>query len=258
VGDTANMTNGTGDLAIQNHLQSKGYIVQAMNDETATAGSATGKALVLTSSTVGSGTLGAKFRDVAVPVINWEHLVQDDFSFTRTNTTDFGTLGGQTTLNIADASHPLAAGLPAGPRTVAATANFTWGEPGGSPAIIARLSDGSHPCLYAYETGAAMNVGTARARRVNLFLQNDTFVALNTDGLKLFDAAVSWAIGQPAVPPSWVQPPVLQGGQLRLEWVGGILQTTTNVAGPWSDIPGAVSPYLQPTTNPAQFFRVKQ
>jgi uncharacterized repeat protein (TIGR02543 family) len=53
-------------------------------------------------------------------------------------------------------------------------------------------------------------------------------------------------------------PPVLQGGQLRLEWVGGTLQTTTNVAGPWSDMPGAVSPYLNPTTNPAQFFRVKQ
>ena len=54
----------------------------------------------------------------------------------------------------------------------------------------------------------------------------------------------------PAIPPSWAQPPVLQGGQLRLEWTGGTLQTTTNVAGPWNDVPGAVSPHLQPTTNP--------
>ena len=61
-----------------------------------------------------------------------------------------------------------------------------------------------------------------------------------------------------AAAPSWVQPPVLQGGQLRLEWVGGTLQTATNVPGTWSDMPGAVSPYLQPATNPAQFFRVKQ
>jgi hypothetical protein len=30
------------------------------------------------------------------------------------------------------------------------------------------------------------------------------------------------------------------------------------LTGPWSDMPGAGSPHLQPTTNPAQFFRVKQ
>ena len=58
---------------------------------------------------------------------------------------------------------------------------------------------------------------------------------------------------------SHFQPPVLQGGQLRLEWVGGgTLQTATNVLGTWSDVSGAVSPYLTPTTNSAQFFRVKQ
>jgi hypothetical protein len=256
VGDAASM--GASDTAIRNRLQSNGYTVQAINDETATAGSATGKALVVTSSTVGSSTLGAKFRDVTVPVINWEHAVQDDYLFTTTN--GLGTAASQTNLNITNPGHPLAAGLSAGVRTVATAAGgFTWGEPGGSPIIIARLNDGSsHPCLYAYDTGAAMTVGTAPARRVNLFLQNETFVSLNADGLSLFDAAVSWAIGQAAVPPSWVQPPVLQEGQLRLEWVGGTLQTTTNVAGTWNDIPGAVSPYLQPNTNPAQFFRVRQ
>jgi hypothetical protein len=39
---------------------------------------------------------------------------------------------------------------------------------------------------------------------------------------------------------------------------GGTLQSAANVLGPWSDVPGAVSPYLNPTTNSAQFFRVKQ
>jgi hypothetical protein len=195
---------------------------------------------------------------VAVPVINWEYLLEDDFGFTTT--ANLGTASAQTTLNITNAGHPLAAGLPAGIRTVTTVAGgFAWGEPGGSPIIVARLNDGSsHPCLYAYEAGAAMSSGTAPARRVNLFLQNDTFVSLNADGVKLFDAAVGWAIGQAAVPISF-QPPVLQGGQLRLEWVGGgTLQTATNVLGPWSDVSGAVSPYLTPPTNSEQFFRVKQ
>ena len=54
-------------------------------------------------------------------------------------------------------------------------------------------------------------------------------------------------------------PPVLQGGQLRLEWAGGgTLQTSTNVLGTWNDVPDAVSPHLTPATNSAQFFRVKQ
>ena len=56
-----------------------------------------------------------------------------------------------------------------------------------------------------------------------------------------------------------ILPPVLQGGQLRLEWVGGgTLQTAANLAGPWSDVLGAVGPYLCPATNSEQFFRAKQ
>jgi hypothetical protein len=226
-------------------------------DTPSNATNASGKVLVLTSSTVGSTALGAKFRDVTVPVINWEHAVQDDYGFTTA--ANLGTAGSQTTLNITDAGHPLAAGLSIGIRTVATgPVAFTWGEPGGSPVTIARLTDGSsHPCLYAYETGAAMTVGTAPARRVNLFLQNDTFASLNADGLKLFDAAVAWVIGQSA--PISFQAPVLQGGQILLDWVGGgTLQTSGSVLGPWNDVTGAVSPYLNPTTNAAQYFRVRQ
>ena len=198
VGDAASLV--AADTAISNRLQINGYTVQVVSDEVATAANATGKALVLTSSTVGSTTLGAKFRDVAVPVINWEHAVQDDYGFTTA--ANLGTAGSQTTLNITNPGHPLAGGLSAGTRTIATgPVAFTWGEPGGSPIIITRLSSGStNPCIYAYEAGAAMATGTAPARRVNLFLQNDTFASLNADGLKLFDAAVSWAIGQAAAP----------------------------------------------------------
>jgi hypothetical protein len=243
--------SNTSDLAISNRLQSFGYAVQMVIDSQSNATNANGKGLVLVSSTVGSANVTTKFRDVLVPVINWETQVQDDFGFA----TSSGNAASQTNLNLTNPGHPLAAGLPAGVRPVATVAgDFSWGEPGGSPTIIARLNDGSnHPCLYAYEAGAAMSSGTAPARRVHLFLQNDTFSSLNANGLKLFDAAVGWVV------PVRFQPPVLQGGQLRLEWVGvGTLQTTTNLAGPWSNLSGAVSPYLTPTTNSAQFFRVKQ
>jgi hypothetical protein len=243
------------DLAISNRLQSLGYTVQMVLDTPSNATNANGKGLVLISATVSSGNVTTKFRDVAVPVINWETQLQDDFGFA----TSSGNAASQTNLNITNPGHPLAAGLSAGLRTVATAAgDFSWGEPGGSPIIIARLNDNSHPCLYAYESGAPMNGGrNAPARRVHLFLQNNTFASLNTDGLKLFDAAVSWAIGQAV--PIWFLPPLLQGGQLRFEWVGGgTLQTATNVLGTWNDVPGGTSPYLAPATNAAQFFRVKQ
>ncbi len=258
VGDAASL--GASDTAIRNRLQNYGFTVQVVSDDLASTADATGKAVILTSATVSSAQVNTKFRDVAVPVINWEYGLEDDYGFTGDANTARYFTASQRNLIITNVGHPLAAGLAAGTRTVATVAgDFSWGEPGGSPITIARLNDGSsHPCLYAYETGAAMTAGTAPAQRVHLFLQNNTFASLNADGLKLFDAAVSWAVGQVAAPPSWVQPPVLQGGQLRLEWVGGTLQTTTNVSGPWSEVPGAVSPRLQPTTNPAQFFRVKQ
>ena len=58
---------------------------------------------------------------------------------------------------------------------------------------------------------------------------------------------------------TWLQSSPQPGGQIQLQWAGGgTLQTATNVLGTWSDISGAVSPYLHPATNPAQFFRVKQ
>jgi len=238
------------DTAIRNRLQGFGYTVQVLSATFANSIDAAGKKLVLVSATVSSANVTTKFRDVLVPVINWETQLQDDFGFA----TSSGNAASQTALNITNPSHPLAAGLAAGVRTVATVAgDFSWGEPGGSPTIIARLNDGSHPCLYAYETGAAMVTGTAPARRVHLFLQNNTFSSLNADGLKLFDAAVGWAV------PVRFQPPVLQGGQLRLEWAGvGTLQTATNVLGPWSGVSNAVSPYLSPTTNSARYFRVKQ
>jgi hypothetical protein len=58
---------------------------------------------------------------------------------------------------------------------------------------------------------------------------------------------------------TWLQSSPQPGGQIQIQWAGGgMLQTATNVLGPWNDVSGAVSPHLTPTTNAAQFFRVKQ
>ena len=50
----------------------------------------------------------------------------------------------------------------------------------------------------------------------------------------------------------------LGGGQLQLNWAYGTLQIATNVAGPYSDRPGATAPYTVPATNAQQFYRIRE
>jgi len=70
-------------------------------------------------------------------------------------------------------------------------------------------------------------------------------------------AGVSWLI--PLTIQTRLQSSAQPAGQIQNQWAGGgTLQTATNVLGPWNDVSGAVSPHLNPTTNAAQFFRVKQ
>jgi hypothetical protein len=49
------------------------------------------------------------------------------------------------------------------------------------------------------------------------------------------------------------------GNSLVLQWGNGsVLQSATNVMGPWQDVSGATSPYTVPFTGPQRFFRVRQ
>jgi hypothetical protein len=60
------------DRAIMNRLQGQGWQVIAMGASTSQTSDATGKSLVVVSSTISSGEVGDKFKDAAVPVLNWE------------------------------------------------------------------------------------------------------------------------------------------------------------------------------------------
>ena len=50
----------------------------------------------------------------------------------------------------------------------------------------------------------------------------------------------------------------LGGGQLQLNWDYGTLQSASNVAGPYSDLPQATGPYTIPATNAQQFYRLRE
>jgi DNA-binding protein YbaB len=189
------------DAAIKKRLEdSFGFLVDVKLATAAVEQHANRKAVVIIAESVASGDVGTKFTSVAVPVVVCEHLLFDDLKLTGTNSsTDFGSVAGQTQLEIVKADHPLAAGLPAGAATVASSpSNFAWGKPASAAIKVARLigrPDGWG--MFGYEKGAAMVGGTAApARRVGCFIGNGTAATLNENGLRLFDAAVLWAAGR--------------------------------------------------------------
>ncbi len=209
VGDPASV--GPGDAGVRDRLTGFGFEMVLVDDTASATEDAILKALVITSSTVGSANVAAKFRDVAVPVLNWEQAIQDDYMMTGNNTDsgsgpiDRGDLADQTTMNLTDANHAMAAGLSLGPVALVTTpTNCTFGVPASSAIVIGTMvDDPTRAMLYGYETGAAMIGGfVAPARRVHIFLGDNTFASLTEDGVKLFDAAASWAMNRSLLPPA--------------------------------------------------------
>src|SRR5512133_2000745 len=73
---------GANDVAMKNRLLSFGFNAVLKGDSASSAADANGKVLVLISSSVGSGNISGKFRDVRVPVLNTERAVQDEMLMT--------------------------------------------------------------------------------------------------------------------------------------------------------------------------------
>jgi Concanavalin A-like lectin/glucanases superfamily len=61
-----------------------------------------------------------------------------------------------------------------------------------------------------------------------------------------------------SLPPSGLTFTNLSGNATGLSWNYGILQTATNVAGPYSDLTNVTPPLVIPLTNSQQFFRIRE
>jgi glucose/arabinose dehydrogenase len=194
VGDPAAL--GTGDTAIRNRLVALGYAVTVVDDAASTAADATGKQVVVVSSSVISTSVGTKFRTTSVPVVVWEAGLWDDFGMTASAGTY---VAGQQNLVIAAPGHPLAAGL-TGTQTVASVAgDIGQASPNANAVVVARLSGATTASEFAYDAAAAMPGLAAPARRVGLFMWDTTAASFTANGTALFDAAITWAAGATAL-----------------------------------------------------------
>lgn len=188
------------DDKIRDHLQGLGLAVTE-TDQAAPVKEACSYDLVVLSSSVRSRDLGGAYRDVTVPLLTWENDLLDDLRFTgRKKDADFGLVEKEHYLWMVNAPHPLSASQAAG-NLVAyqKDAPMGWGRPGLGASIIANIpGEPDKATIFGYERGATMDYDfLAPARRIFVFLDNDTFGNLTLAGLSLFDAAVRWGLADP-------------------------------------------------------------
>jgi RHS repeat-associated protein len=184
-----------GDLAIQNRLGTLGYTVSVITGSMVLSSDASGKALVVISSTVKSGDVNTKFRNAIVPVLTWEKELFYPMGMTGSiDGTDSGSLNAQTKLVIANPSHYMAAGLSGTVTVITTQSDLNWGKPNANALKIATLlNNPAKAAIFAYEKGVAMPGLSAPARRVGMYMTDQTAGNFNNNGWALFDAAVRWA-----------------------------------------------------------------
>jgi len=217
---TGSTTLNASDTVVKSRLEALGHSVVVKDGASAVTADATGKALVLISSTVTPTAVGTKFRTVAVPVITWESGSFNNMGMTGSTNKDFGTKTGQTQITITNSGHPLAAGLSGSPTIVSAARTLDWGKPNANAISIATvLGDSAKTTIFAYEPGVAMPGLMAPARRLGLFLYDDSGDVLNSSGSALLDAGIKWARGGGSLTGSFVISPV---GSVNLTSEGSI------------------------------------
>jgi hypothetical protein len=194
-------TLSNADNQLRNRLEIMGLQVVVKSASSATSADATGKVIVVVSSTVSPSSVNTKFRTVPVPVLTWESELYDDLGMTPTAAGNFGTQSGQKSLSVT-AGHPLAAGLSGTqlvfnePNSPSLTTTFNWGKPNANAASVATIpSDTSHVAIFGYEAGASMPGLVAPARRVGFFAGDTSAANFTANGWALFEAAVNWSLG---------------------------------------------------------------
>jgi hyaluronoglucosaminidase len=182
-----------GDEATRERLELLGHPVETRAAAASMPADAAGKAAVIVSSTVSSGAVNTKFRDVAVPVATYEAFLFDDMGMA----TSVGEEWNQSALSTIDPAHPMGAGRSGLVTVYGMAERLRWGVTGEGAEVVATLPGMPHRAvLFGYEQGAPLVGGrTAPARRAGWFLGDTGVATLSEDGLALFDASVRWLVG---------------------------------------------------------------
>jgi thermitase len=187
-------TLNSGDAVVKSNLERMGYVVTLKTGVASLAADATGKDLVVISSTVNSTDVNTKFRNTSAPVIVWESSLFDDMGMVdlQANT---GMYTSENNINVSG-THPLAAGMLSGTYASYTSADMiNYGKPATTAIKAATLSvNTSLATIFGYDKGMSMVGMTAPGRRVALMLGDNGASKLDWAGGLLFNAAITWAV----------------------------------------------------------------
>ena len=203
------------DNAYVEHLTGEGWDVTLLTDDDILddgSDAISGYDLVVISSTVYASRIQSRLRGAPEPIIVAESQLFSAFGMVGSG--DSGYTSSSKKLNIAQANHPMAAGL-SGEVTVATSAKpMNFGVPGNDAYVIASAKDAaSQAVIFAYEAGGTLVDGqSASGPRVGMYMTKPHVALANRDGWALFDAAAAWATtNAPVGTPEIVQTPVSTG-----------------------------------------------
>jgi len=155
---------------------------------------------ILVLESVFGGTVGTKYKTVAIPVVAMENGIWDDYDMhTRTG------IGNTTTLTTDTQDDTIFVNAPSSgnPYTILSSLNALNYAPSanagpGVQNIASRPGSGSSMNIFAYETGATMlNSYVAPARRVGLMVEVavDSIFTFTLDGITIMEDMFIWAYG---------------------------------------------------------------
>lgn len=191
IGNASSLT--ASETAIRSRLQNMGYTVTILDDNNANSHTpSSSTALILVSPSVDTGTYGTAFRDSSIPLMLMRRQLAGNLRIGGNNNSETRT---QIAMVAANSSHPMAAGLTGNVTVISSSAIGSARDLGSGAVRIANDTGNTNRFpIIAYPPGAAMTSGTAQAARVGFFLERADLY--NNNGWALFDAAVTWAVGQ--------------------------------------------------------------
>ncbi|MEM7385534.1 MAG: hypothetical protein AAF514_11375 [Verrucomicrobiota bacterium] len=184
-----------------------GFDVIVNGDGAVQVEDAEGVSLIYNSSTVNSGKVADDdFEALAIPIIDVEAGNVDDFHLSDLPINwGNGPGSGFDSVLITEESHPISAGIDPGEQVFSTNRiQYHYGSPPAEATVIGRSLNEEHATIYALEAGAEIfdEAGevlfTHPARRVFFGMAgNDGAASFTSTGVRLFDAAVSWALSKP-------------------------------------------------------------
>jgi hypothetical protein len=197
-GVAAGLPTRAGDLVVRDRLVGLGHTVTTVLDSAGTIADTVGKNLIIISSSIQSGDMAAyasaSLRTLALPLIDYESALYDELFLGASGTNPVSL----TSLTIALPAHPLAAGLTGTPTVYGTAGTMSAGVPGtlGPDATVVATLPSGEPAIFAYLAGNRLSDSAtlATARRIGFYFNETGVPGANADGLKLFDAAVGYAL----------------------------------------------------------------